>query len=192
MLFNRVNGKCQMKKTIGRHSDRRQQSHPKKPDDGQADLRKRRTIVLVSFGIAAVVVVSLVLLGINTSGDSPSAASQPVPAPQTAVTPPDFQALVGRWVRIDTPYVIEIQSASQDGTLQATYYNPRSINISVAEAWDKDGTLEVFVELRDVNYPGSTYTLTYDRAMELLMGVYFQAATQQKYDVAFRRLHAER
>ncbi|UCE49347.1 MAG: hypothetical protein JSW47_04230 [Phycisphaerales bacterium] len=146
----------------------------------------------MSAGIAAAVVVSLVLWGINISGDSPSAASEAVSTPQTAVTPPDFQALVGRWVRMDTPYVIDIESTSQDGTLQAAYYNPRSINISVAEARDKDGTLEVFVELRDVNYPGSTYTLTYDRARELLIGIYFQAAMQQKYDVAFRRLQAER
>jgi len=181
-----------MKKTIGRRSNRQQQSHPKKPEDGQADLGKRRTAALVSVGIAAVVVVSLVLWGINTSGDSLSAASQAVSALQTTVTAPDFQTLVGRWVRMDTPYVIEIQSASQDGTLQAAYYNPRSINVSVAEARDKDGTLEVFVELRDVNYPGSTYTLTYDRARELLIGVYFQAVMQQKYDVAFRRLQAER
>ncbi|MHC4750924.1 MAG: hypothetical protein ACYTFW_13745 [Planctomycetota bacterium] len=181
-----------MKKTIGRHSNRRQQSHPKKPDDNRADLRKRRTAVLVSVGVAAVVVISLVLWVINTSGDSPSAAGQAVSAPQTAAIPSNFQTLVGQWVRMDTPYVIEIQSASQDGTLQAKYYNPRSINISVAEARDKDGTLEVFVELRDVNYPGSTYTLTYDRARELLVGVYFQAAMQQKYDVVFRRLQAER
>jgi len=88
---------------------------------------------------------------------------------------------------MDTPYVIDIKSAGQDGTLQAAYLNPRSINISIAKAREKDGTLEVFVELRDTNYPGSTYTLTYDRARELLMGVYFQAVMQQKYNVAFRR-----
>jgi len=176
-----------MKKTNSRHSNRRRQNHPKNLQDSQGDLRKRRTAVLVLIGIAAVVVVSLILLRINTSDDSPSAAEQDVSAPQTAVTTPDFQALVGRWVRMDTPYVIDIKSAGQDGTLQAAYLNPRSINISIAKAREKDGTLEVFVELRDTNYPGSTYTLTYDRARELLMGVYFQAVMQQKYNVAFRR-----
>ncbi len=181
-----------MKKTIGRQSDRRQQSHPKKPEDVRNDLRKRRTIVLVSIGITAILVISLVLWGINKSGESPSAAGQPVSVPQTAVTAPDFQMLVGRWVRMDTPYVIDIESVSQDGTLQAKYYNPNSINISVAKARDNNGTLEVFVELRDVNYPGSTYTLIYDQVRELLAGVYFQAVMQQKYNVAFRRLHAER
>ncbi|UCE49589.1 MAG: hypothetical protein JSW47_05480, partial [Phycisphaerales bacterium] len=117
-----------MKKTIGRHSNKRQQSHPKEQKDGQADFGKRRTAALVSVGIVAVVVVSLVLWGINTTGESPSAAGRAVSAPQTVVTAPDFQTLVGRWVRMDTPYVIEIQSASQDGALQAAYYNPRSIN----------------------------------------------------------------
>jgi hypothetical protein len=50
-----------MKKTIGRHSNRRQQSHLKNLQDSQADLGKRRTAALVSVGIAAVVVVSLLL-----------------------------------------------------------------------------------------------------------------------------------
>ena len=176
-----------MKKTIGKRPNRRQQSHPKILQDGQADLGKRQTALLVSAGTAAVVVVSLVLWGIRTSGDSPSTDGHDVSALQTAVTAPDFQTLVGRWVRIDSPYIIDIESAGQDGTLQAKYYNPRPINVSVAKAREKDGMLEVFVELRDVNYPGSTYTLTYDQARELLMGVYFQAAMQQKYNVVFCR-----
>jgi hypothetical protein len=176
-----------MKKTIGRRSNRRQQSHPKNLQDGQVDLGKRHTALLVSAGIAAVVVASLVLLTIRTSGDSPSTSNQTVSAPQTVVPVPDFQSLVGRWVRIDSPYVIDIESTDQEGTLQAKYYNPRPIKVSVARAREKDGTLEVFVELRDVNYPGSTYTLTYDQARELLMGVYFQATMQQKYNVIFCR-----
>jgi hypothetical protein len=176
-----------MKKTIDRRSNRRQQSHPKNLQDGQTNPGKRHTALLVSAGIAAVVIISIILSGIKTSGDSPSATNQTVSAPQIAVPVPDFQTLVGQWVRIDTPYVIDIESTNQDGTLQAKYYNPRPINVSVARAREKNGTVEVFVELRDVNYPGSTYTLTYDRTRELLMGVYFQATMQQKYNVVFRR-----
>lgn len=101
--------------------------------------------------------------------------------------PVDLRALAGRWVRMDTPYVLEITSAGKDGTLKAGYYNPRSINISRAEARSNEGELEVFVELHDVNYPGSTYNLTYDRTRDLLVGVYFQAVTGQKYDVTFGR-----
>jgi len=37
-------------------------------------------------------------------------------------------------------------------------------------------------------YPGSTYTLTYDPRRDQLEGVYFQAAMQQRFDVVFVRL----
>ena len=38
-----------------------------------------------------------------------------------------MQPLVGRWVRTDASYVIEIQNARDDGTLDAAYYNPRQL-----------------------------------------------------------------
>jgi hypothetical protein len=47
--------------------------------------------------------------------------------------------------------------------------------------------VKVFVELRDVNYPGSTYTLTYDPASDQLKGIYYQAVEQQRFPVAFFR-----
>lgn len=50
-----------------------------------------------------------------------------------------------------------------------------------------EGALRVFVELRDVNYPGSTYTLTYDPANDLLAGLYYQAVERQRFDVMFAR-----
>lgn len=41
----------------------------------------------------------------------------------------------------------------------AGYFNPKSIRVAKAEAsWD-GGALKVFVELRDVIYPGSTYMI---------------------------------
>jgi hypothetical protein len=42
-------------------------------------------------------------------------------------------------------------------------------------------------ELRAAGYNGSTYTLTYDPAADVLKGVYFQAVAQQKFDVYFTR-----
>ena len=48
--------------------------------------------------------------------------------------------------------------------------------------------MKVFLELRDVHYPGSTYTLTYDPARDQLQGVYYQAALQQRFDVVFVRM----
>jgi hypothetical protein len=105
--------------------------------------------------------------------------------------PAEAKLLVGRWVRTDTPYVIEIRTARDDGTLEAAYYNPSPINVARAEARQKQGGLEVFVELRDVNYPGATYTLTFDRATDRLSGVYFQPALQQSFQVACAREQAE-
>lgn len=106
--------------------------------------------------------------------------------------PAELKLLVGRWVRTDTPYVIEIRAAREDGTLEAAYYNPSPINVARAEAKQKQHGLEVFVELRDVNYPGATYKLTFDRTTDRLSGVYFQPALQQSFQVAFVREQAER
>ena len=67
------------------------------------------------------------------------------------------------------------------------YFNPRPINVFQAQASHKDGSLVVFVELRDANYPGSTYQLTYDAKADQLFGTYYQAAIKERFDVAFGR-----
>ena len=107
---------------------------------------------------------------------------------QTAGNLAAFQKLEGRWQRGDGGYVLDIRSAAADGTLSAAYLNPRPINVARAEASIEGGTLKVFIELRDVNYPGSIYQLTYDPAADRLRGTYFQAALQETYDVEFTRL----
>ncbi|MHC5075084.1 MAG: hypothetical protein ACYTFM_01450 [Planctomycetota bacterium] len=111
-----------------------------------------------------------------------------MPVVEVVSEPVDIQTLVGQWVRTDSPYVIEIRQVSEDGNLEAGYYNPRSINVSIAKAEDKNGTLEVFVELRDTGYPGSNYTLKYNPGNDALEGIYLQAALQQKFNVVFKRL----
>ena len=95
--------------------------------------------------------------------------------------------LKGRWERVDGGYVIEIRSVAADGALEAAYFNPAPIHVSRANATSTDGVVRVFVELRDVNYPGSTYTLAYDPARDVLEGTYFQALERQQFDVAFVR-----
>jgi hypothetical protein len=52
----------------------------------------------------------------------------------------------------------------------------------------EDGNLLVFVELRDQGYPGSTYTLAYQPDSDRLVGIYFQAAVQQHFEVVFQRI----
>jgi hypothetical protein len=99
----------------------------------------------------------------------------------------DPSTLVGRWLRPDGGYVLELSDPAPDGRLKAAYFNPRPINVSRAE-WKVQGDqLRAFVELRDAHYPGSTYTLTYRPATDRLVGVYFQAVLQQQFDVEFER-----
>ena len=97
------------------------------------------------------------------------------------------ERLVGRWVRPDGGYVLEIRSAQANGKLDAVYLNPRSIKVSRAEWRREEGRLLVFVELRDVNYPGSTYNLRYVPDKDRLTGAYYQAVQKQTFDVEFAR-----
>jgi hypothetical protein len=109
-------------------------------------------------------------------------------APQTKEThSTEVRALVGRWVRTDAYYVIEIRPAKDGGALEVGYYNPNPINVGRAEFTDSVAGPVVTVELRDVNYPGSTYILTYDRTRDALIGTYFQAVQGTTFDVAFIR-----
>lgn len=99
----------------------------------------------------------------------------------------DEQRLIGRWVRSDGGYVLELKEIGKDGTLKAAYFNPRPINVSRAEFSDKDGTLTIVIELRDINYPGSKYNLKYDPGADRLRGTYFQAVQGATYEVEFAR-----
>ena len=99
---------------------------------------------------------------------------------------PDMLRLQGRWIRTDAPYVIEL-SHTQDGSLQAAYFNPKVINVGKIETAEQDGIVQVLIELQDVNYPGSTYVLSYDRSQDLLEGIYFHPVSKQSYPVGFVR-----
>ena len=101
---------------------------------------------------------------------------------------PGFETLSGRWLRLDGGYILEIRSVDAGGRINATYLNPRPINVARAEATREGSALKVFVELRAPDYPGSTYTLTYDRKRDQLEGVYYQAALRQRFGVSFVRL----
>jgi hypothetical protein len=120
------------------------------------------------------------------------AQSTKPPAAKEFVAKPDsmvgFKSLKGRWMRPDGGYVLEIRDVDAIGKMTAAYFNPRPINVSQAEAALDGTTIKVFIELRDVNYPGATYHLTYDQEGDQLRGVYFQPALQQKFDVFFVRV----
>jgi hypothetical protein len=101
---------------------------------------------------------------------------------------PGFEQLKGKWVRPDGGYIIDITGVGEDGKLVAKYYNPRSIHVEKAEATQKDGRIAVFIELRDTNYPGSTYRLVYNAEKEMLEGIYFQALERQQFQIYFKRM----
>lgn len=121
---------------------------------------------------------------------NPVVPAQNTPSPLADVT---RQKLLGGWQRTDAEYAIEIRLIGVDGVTDARYFNPfnqRSINVAKASVTEVGGAVEFFMELRDVGYPGSTYTLRYDGARDELAGVYFQAARRERFDVVFRRLRA--
>lgn len=72
--------------------------------------------------------------------------------------------------------------------MKASYLNPNPINVSKANWVDGKGTISIFVELRDVNYPGSNYSLTYFPDRDMLMGKYFQAVEGLTYDISLTRV----
>ena len=126
--------------------------------------------------------------GAPSASGSKAAANATNQHGSTATPRPAFEKLIGQWQRADGGYIIEIQSIETGGRMNAAYFNPRPIHVAKAEASQYEGTVNVFIKLRDVNYPGSTYNLTYDPADDCLKGVYFQAAIGQTFDVYFVRL----
>jgi hypothetical protein len=101
---------------------------------------------------------------------------------------PDYSVLPGRWLRPDGGYVVDIRSVAADGRMDVSYYNPAPIHVARAQASRAGDTLKVVVELRDVNYPGSTYTLAYDPSEDRLKGAYYQAVAGETFEVFFTRM----
>ena len=112
----------------------------------------------------------------------PTAHAKPAPKPAR------FEELLGRWLRPDGGYVLEVGPIDDQGLAKVGYFNPRPINVSNARAvWEGDA-LKLFVELSDAGYPGSTYTLVHDRQQDQLHGTYFQAAMNETFQVVFVRV----
>ena len=138
-------------------------------------------------GAIALLAAAVIVIGVFRPPSRPSTPS-PAPAPPAPkVEEVNVERLVGRWLRPDGGYILQIRRGHANGHLDAAYLNPRPINVARAKWQRKDGTLQVFVELRDVNYPGSTYTLDYVLEQDRLVGAYFQAVQQQTFDVEFVR-----
>ncbi len=128
--------------------------------------------MLVILGVFAIVIASYFLF-IHDSGP---------------VSSEDPASLLGTWERTDYPYKIEVISFTEDGLLEAKYFNPQPINVGKARWEVFEHQLYMFVELQDVNYPGSAYNLIYSESPVLLEGTYFQAVAGEAFAVSFARL----
>lgn len=104
-----------------------------------------------------------------------------------AVLPAGPERLAGGWVRLDGGYAPEIRGASGDGKLAARHLSPNPIHVARAEWRRADVALQVFVELRNVNAPGSSNTVAFLSTADRLAGKFFQAREQPNLDVEFVR-----
>ena len=155
----------------------------------QSRKKKGLQVFAVVAGVVLVIIAVVVLYVGKKDGDEAQKETVTSEAPAKAKeAKSDSNKLLGRWLRPDGGYVIEISKIRANGRLEARYLNPRPINVSVAEASHRKDELRVFIELQDVGYPGSTYTLLYDPQRDILRGTYFQAAMEQAFDVMFVRM----
>ena len=144
--------------------------------------------ILAAVGVACAAVALAWATWRPASG--PAATPAPASAPQaspSSAAPQAYGVLVGEWTRPDGGYVLSVSQVAPDGKAAVGYYNPRPIRVSRAEARREGDLVGLFVELNDVNYPGSTYTLGYDPASDQLKGIYFQAVERAQYEVVFVR-----
>jgi len=121
---------------------------------------------------------------------APGASSAPKATATSPAVPEAVNKLLGRWIRVDGGYALELRNPDVSGALEAGYFNPKPIKVSRA-IWMQGGSgLQVVVELNDVGYPGATYVLTHDAQTDRLVGQYTQPAMQQSFDIDFVRQKA--
>jgi len=127
-----------------------------------------------------ILTLSIVFILLLSCKDSPEKDSK-------SIIKTDNSVLVGDWVRTDASYLVKIIKVSEDGTLEAQYFNPNPINVGKASWEESHGSLKIIIELRDVNYPGSTYKLSYLPDRDVLAGDYYQAVEGITFYVEFRK-----
>ena len=146
--------------------------------------------------LAIAALAALLPSGCGNAPDAAAPTSAPTTSPPVAAAPGSKPAaatgrLLGRWLRPDGGYVLEIKAATADGLLEAAYFNPRPIHVSKA-AWKAEPAngFGEFIELNDEGYPGATYRLRYSPGSDRMNGTYTQPAANQTFDVEFTRTGA--
>lgn len=136
---------------------------------------KKSKIIYIS--AATLIIIAAVTFFVLNNGNKGSSSNKEV----------DKNLLIGDWVRTDAQYLIRITKLNDDRTMTAQYFNPNPINVGRAN-WELSyGNLKIIVEMRDVNYPGSTYTLNYLPDRDMLAGEYYQAVEGITFYVEFNR-----
>ncbi len=138
---------------------------------------KKNKIIYITAAVAIVLILVLIFF-INNNG------TDTVPLNNKSA---DKNLLVGDWVRTDASYMIKINNVIEDGTLESQYFNPRPINVESANWEEYKGDLKIIVVLRDINYPGSKYSLNYLPDRDILAGEYYQAVEGMTFYVEFIR-----
>jgi hypothetical protein len=129
---------------------------------------------------------TVVLLTGCGKGEQKTQGKAPVKAPVQLTGA--FEKVKGKWMRSDGGYSLEFKGLKPDNELEAAYFNPGPIHVGKAKISEERGFIKVFVELQDVNYPGSRYTLFFDAEKNRLVGSYFQATQQVTYEVSFEKM----
>jgi hypothetical protein len=174
-------------------SKKKRKKTPSRPRHAPVTNRRGFPGKWVVLGLAVLVIAAGTILYIFQSTDTRQTKTSPPGESRTENVAPSaeidkFNNLIGRWRRVDGGYMIDIRRIDANGQMSAAYYNPKSIHVSRAAAALNDGAVSVFIELKDVGYPGSAYTLMYYPEQDILSGVYFQAVVKQSFEVIFTRV----
>jgi hypothetical protein len=100
----------------------------------------------------------------------------------------DKKLIKGVWGRADAAGEINISEVLDNGLLKATFCNPKSINIEKAVWTNSSDVLRIYILFREDNYPGSSFSLNYLAEKDLLLGIYFDALTNESNTVTFKRV----
>ena len=150
--------------------------------------KSRRLIAPLFLGVLILGALVLGLHLVSRSADPAEAEAKGAPSPQAAEPTSLYGALLGRWLRTDGDYLLDIRTIDGSGKAQVDYFNPRPIHVARAEAVREGQFLKIVIVLEDVGYPGSYYTLTFSPTNKTLTGDYYQAVMQETFDVIFKRL----
>lgn len=139
-------------------------------------------------GLACLVML-LLTFGCRKSPPATPVSEKPVasavdPSPAVAL---DLTRVQGSWLRQDGGYRLVIGTIGEGGHARSEYFNPNPIKVAWTKVRAEGGAIKVDLELRDTNYPGCIYKLTYDAAGDRLAGTYFQAQLQETYEIHFVR-----